>query len=132
MNERIGLGKVRIFEMIGLIGLLMSKNLFSQGSLFPVKIDNKWGFIDKNGKMIVSPEFDAVGNYSESFIPVKIGGVWGFADENGKFNLNKAREVLTETFSDKSRNTNLFFDNYYKCSMFLFYLFYRLSFWVLK
>ena len=74
MNERIGLGKVRIFVLIGLIGLLMSKNLFSQGSLFPVKIDNKWGFIDKNGKMIVSPEFDAVGNYSESFIPVKIGG----------------------------------------------------------
>ena len=88
MNERIGLGKVRIFVMIGLIGLLMSKNLFSQGSLFPVKIDNKWGFIDKNGKMIVSPEFDAVGNYSESFIPVKIGGVWGFADENGKIKVN--------------------------------------------
>ena len=44
-----------------------------------------------------------------------------FEDENGKFNLNKAREVLTEPFSDKSRNSNLFFDNYYKCSMFLFY-----------
>ena len=44
-----------------------------------------------------------------------------FENENGEFDLQKARAVLTEPFSDESRSRNLFLDNYYHCSMFTFY-----------
>jgi len=44
----------------------------------------KWGFIDKSGKLVISPQFDAIshGGFSEGLASVRIGddktGKWGF------------------------------------------------------
>ena len=42
----------------------------------------KWGFIDKHGKIIITPQFDAVGKFSQGLAPVRVGnaetGKWGF------------------------------------------------------
>ena len=32
----------------------------------------KYGFIDKNGKMVIEPQFDEVNNFSEGFASVAI------------------------------------------------------------
>jgi hypothetical protein len=59
------------------------------------KYNHKWGFIDKNGKVIIEPQFDAVPRYNGSnertsfnngLSPVKINGKWGFISNPLKSN----------------------------------------------
>ncbi|MGL4375735.1 MAG: WG repeat-containing protein, partial [Microcoleaceae cyanobacterium] len=45
--------------------------------LFPILKNGKWGFIDKNGKVIVKPKYDEVRNFSEGLAAVKIGNKLG-------------------------------------------------------
>jgi hypothetical protein len=56
-----------------------------------VKLDGKWGFIDKTGQEIVPPKYDYVWYYSEGLATVSIGefkesyyGKIGFIDKTGK------------------------------------------------
>jgi hypothetical protein len=58
---------------------------FKQG-LAAVKINEKWGYIDKTGNFVISPEFDDARSFSVSkTIPkeaglalVNAGGKWGY------------------------------------------------------
>ena len=45
---------------------------------------SKYGFIDKNGKVVIEPQFDDAGDFSEGFAQVKKDGKWGFIDKSGK------------------------------------------------
>lgn len=38
-------------------------NFFEE--LAPVKIDNKWGYINKNGNFVIQPQFNSAGTFSE-------------------------------------------------------------------
>ena len=44
----------------------------------------KYGFIDKNGKVVIEPQFDNVEDFIEGFWKVEKDGKWGFIDKNGK------------------------------------------------
>ena len=44
----------------------------------------KYGFIDKSGKVVIEPQFDDVGPFSEGFAGVEKDGKWGFIDKSGK------------------------------------------------
>ena len=63
---------------------------FCEG-LAAVAIDNgKFGFIDKTGKYIIKPQYDAASPFSEGMAAVNIGakqgygGKWGYIDRTGK------------------------------------------------
>ncbi|ENZ6116086.1 WG repeat-containing protein, partial [Campylobacter coli] len=56
---------------------------FSEG-LAKVKLNGKYGFIDKSGKIIAKPKFDYGEYFSEGLAGVKLNGRWGFMDKNGK------------------------------------------------
>ena len=45
----------------------------------------KSGYIDKMGSMVIKPQFDAVGRFSEGLAEVKKGGKWGYIDKTGSF-----------------------------------------------
>ena len=45
-----------------------------------VKINSKYGFIDKTGKYIINPQYDELDWFREGFAGVKIDGKWGFVD----------------------------------------------------
>ena len=40
--------------------------------LLRVEKDDKYGYIDKNGKVVIEPQFGEVGDFSEGFATVKI------------------------------------------------------------
>lgn len=61
-----------------------------------LKKDNKWGFADKTGKVVVPVKFDAVLFYSEGFTSVKTKGKFGF--------INKAGEFITEPKYDEAES----------------------------
>lgn len=61
--------------------------------LFPVLVNDKWGFINKAGQMVIEPQFADVHAFSfptftEGLEPVKIGdkntGKWGYIDSTGQ------------------------------------------------
>ncbi len=68
-------------------------NTFSEG-LAPVRIDGKWGFIDKEGKIVINPQFDEVYKFSEGLAAIRIAKQWGFIDKEGKIAINPQYEKV--------------------------------------
>ncbi|EOZ2107593.1 WG repeat-containing protein, partial [Campylobacter coli] len=56
---------------------------FSEG-LVAVKLNGKWGFIDKSGKIVIESKFDSGGHFSEGLAGVKLNGKYGLIDKSGK------------------------------------------------
>jgi hypothetical protein len=65
----------------------------------PVKAGNKWGYIDKAGKYVISPQFDDANRFSDGLAPVKLGGKYGYIDKTGKYVIN-AQFDFAGLFSD--------------------------------
>lgn len=64
---------------------------FREG-LAPVKLDGKWGYIDKQGKIVVPIKYDYAGYFNEGLGTVQMNKNWGFVDKTGK-------EIIPATFS---------------------------------
>ena len=60
-----------------------SYGMFSEG-LVAVKVKKRYGFIDRNGKFVIKPQFDYADNFSEGLASVRIGCNYGFIDTKGK------------------------------------------------
>jgi hypothetical protein len=54
---------------------------FSEG-LLPIEINNKCGFINKKGQMVIKPKYDRAQSFSEGLAAVFTNGRWGFIDKN--------------------------------------------------
>ena len=58
---------------------------FSDGLMpMPDEGAGKWGFVDKNFKFVIPPQFDLAFEFSEGRAPVSINQKWGFIDVSGK------------------------------------------------
>ncbi|NLE30363.1 MAG: WG repeat-containing protein [Phycisphaerae bacterium] len=58
---------------------------FSEG-MAPVKvggITGKWGFIDKQGNLVINPRYESVGEFSNGLAAVEVDGRWGYIDKKG-------------------------------------------------
>lgn len=55
------------------------------GGLWPVEQNNKWGYIDNTGRLIVPFKFDYAADFSEGLAAVSIKGKTGYIDKTGKF-----------------------------------------------
>jgi hypothetical protein len=56
---------------------------FSEG-LARVKLNGKWGYIDKTGKEVIPLKYDHAGNFYEGLADVKLNDKWGYIDKTGK------------------------------------------------
>lgn len=52
--------------------------------LFHVSQNDKEGYIDRTGKIVIPLKFDGARNFSEGLAAVKVEDKWGFIDETGK------------------------------------------------
>ena len=59
---------------------------FSEG-LVAVKLNGKWGFIDKSGNEVVPLKYDWAGSFSEGLAPVRLNGKYGYINKSGKLVL---------------------------------------------
>lgn len=67
------------------IGKFDDAEPFSEG-LAPVKIGNKWGYVNEKDQIIIKPQFKTAKQFSEELASVTINGKkWGFIDKTGKF-----------------------------------------------
>ena len=83
------------FDKAFFYGFHFAQGSFSEG-LAAVRIGDeesgKWGFIDKQGKMVINPQFGNFSDFREGLAAVRIGdeesGKWGFIDKQGKMVIN--------------------------------------------
>lgn len=58
---------------------------FSNG-LAKIKLNDKWGFVNASGDVIIELMYDEVGDFNyQGVARVKLDDKWGFIDKNGKF-----------------------------------------------
>ena len=78
-------------------------------NLAAVKQNDKWGFIDRTGKLLIDYQFDDVSyGFSEGYAAVRKGKRWGFIDKNGKTVINYQYDEATRFKEGKAavmRNT---------------------------
>lgn len=67
--------------------------VFHEG-LAVIKIKDKFGYIDINGKTVINPQFEGIKNFSDGIAAVSIKkdkdseAVWGYIDKKGKYIIN--------------------------------------------
>ncbi|MGZ5302879.1 MAG: WG repeat-containing protein [Bacteroidia bacterium] len=76
-------------------------------ALAPVKINGKWGYIDKLGKLVIPARYNNAGVFTEGCAPVQISDFWGYIDKTGNWFL---RPVFTQAsnFSNRRAQISLF------------------------
>ena len=57
-------------------------------SLAAVKIGDRWGYIGKQGKMVINPQFDNALDFFNGLACVEMNGKWGFIDIQGNMFIN--------------------------------------------
>ena len=67
-----------------LIQLFSCKTQTKNNHLFQIIEDNKIGFINSEGKIIIKPQFLAAGEFSEGLASVRINGRYGFINDSGQ------------------------------------------------
>ncbi len=63
---------------------LENKDIFKNNQLLADKSDDKWGFIDRNGNVIIDYKYDAVTEFNDfGFAGICKDSKWGIIDESG-------------------------------------------------
>ena len=87
---------------------LINKEIYPNNQLFAKKENEQWGFVDKNGNVIVDYKYEKVTEFNEyGFAAVKLDDKWGVINSQGK-------EVLEPTYELKEQVEPSFIGKYYK------------------
>jgi hypothetical protein len=56
--------------------------------LLPVKLNEKWGYVDNSGKILINPQFDEAFLFADGLALVKTAGKYGYIDKDGNVIIN--------------------------------------------
>lgn len=59
-----------------------------------VKIDDRWGFVDMNGKLRIANQYENIGPFNEGLAPIKILGRWGYIDKQEDIIVQPAYDTV--------------------------------------
>lgn len=86
---------------------LTAQELFPDHSLYARKIDDTWGFVDKEGNIVIQNEYDMVTEFNEyGFAGIKVENKWGVINESG--------EIVQEPIYELESISPTFIGKYYK------------------
>lgn len=88
---------------------LIPQEIFKDNKLFAKKIDDKWGFVNKQNNIVVEAIYDKVTEFnSYGFAGIKKDGKWGVINNSGEI-------VIEPTYNIEETNTEPeFLGQYYK------------------
>lgn len=55
-----------------------------ESDLFLIRYNGKYGYMDKSGNVVISPQYDNGGAFREGLATVRLNDVWGFIDQSGQ------------------------------------------------
>lgn len=87
---------------------LKNTEVYGNNKLFVSNKDNKYGFVDKEGNIVVEYQYDKAYEFNEyGFATVKKDGKWGSINEQGE-------EVVVPTYEIKNQKQPSFIGSYYQ------------------
>lgn len=61
---------------------LNAKDIFKNNRLFAKKINDKWGFVDQNGNVVIENKYEMVTDFNEyGYAGIKLDGKWGVIEQ---------------------------------------------------
>jgi hypothetical protein len=63
------------------------------GGLAPVRVDERWGFIDRTGQTVIEPKFTAARGFFDDLCAVEKEGKWGFINKAGRMVIEPQYET---------------------------------------
>lgn len=80
--------------------IVSSQDVFPEAKLYAYQADDgKWGFVDKNGNVVVECKYDIVTELNEyGFAGILQDGKWGVIDSTGKVIVVPTYEIETYYF----------------------------------
>src|ERR1035441_2919000 len=97
VDNRIPLVLAAVLSLI-VLGIAVARVTGNRQN-FPVRVQGKYGFIDKGGKLVVQPQFEDAGLFDHGLAPVMMGGKWGYVDRKGRLAIAPQFDVA-DPFSD--------------------------------
>ena len=87
---------------------LSAQELFPENNIYAKKINGKWGFVDKNGNVVVNYEYDMVTEQNGNVAGVKKDGKWQIVDTKGQLVSDNAYTLswVNVTFLGKYYQTS--------------------------
>lgn len=87
-NDRLFVQEGSGYRMIDAEGnaygdIYQDAHLFADATYSAVKIDGKWGYVDKTGAVMIDAQYQDARSFSNGFAAVKVDGAWGFIDTQG-------------------------------------------------
>jgi hypothetical protein len=70
----------------------------AQQGFYKVRIGGKFGYIDKQGKLVIQPAFDDARKFRDGLAPVKLNGLFGYVDRSGTL-VVKPQFQVTQAFT---------------------------------
>ena len=87
---------------------LKNTEVYPNNTLFAKKENDKWGFANKNGNIVVEAKYDKVTEFNEyGFAGVRLDGKWGVVNSAGE-------EVLSPTYTLNEETEPYFIGSYYR------------------
>ena len=87
---------------------LKNTEVYPNNTLFAKKENDKWGFANKNGNIVVEAKYDKVTEFNEyGFAGVRLDGKWGVVNSKGE-------EVLAPTYTLDEEIDPYFIGTYYR------------------
>lgn len=89
-NDRVFVGDGNKYKMITSAGETIGTtgyedaHIFNDATYAAVKISGKWGFVDKDGTIIITPKYEDARSFANGMAAVRQGDLWGFIDLTGK------------------------------------------------
>lgn len=82
------------YVMLNGEGALIAKNQFADAKCFldetyaAVKLGDTWGFVDKNGEIVIEPAYEDALSFANGFAAVKQDGHWGYINLEGEMAIS--------------------------------------------
>lgn len=73
-------------------------------NLYPVKfqmsgVRSGYAYVNQSAQLVIEPQFDEAGKFSEGFAPVKVDKKWGFINLKGQISISPQYDMVGESFS---------------------------------
>lgn len=90
------------------------KDILTKNTLFVSKKDNKYGFVDSQGNVVVDYIYDEAKEQNQyGFAAVKLNGLWGSIDKTGKVMLQPVVNLDNNIYVDFIREWHLADEGFY-------------------